>query len=538
MIKLVRIATSAVHCKTVVIFLLALYLLSPALAETPKHGGTLIFGGETEWGFLDPHIDASGATHRVNYQLFEGLFWRDYTRPNDGSPPPIIPQLATEYEVSDDALQYTIKLREGVKFHDGTPFNAQAVEFNVRRVWDEDFEFFYDRTGALRASVWRDLKAVEVIDDHTIKFTLAQPFSFFIDQLAEPTGVGIPVFMSPESVKKWGNQAVEQHPVGTGPFRFVERVRGQRIVYERNPDYWNQPYPYLERIIWRPIPEPSTRVNALLGGEVDIIAAVPPDNVEGLADSGMIVAMGTHPHIWWLNLNHNELPFSDVRVRQAVNYAIDKEGMATKLLRDTALPAFSMVSRTSAAWDPAWQDPYPYNPERAKELLKEAGYPEGFETTLQTSTAGSGQILPVQMAEWIQRDLAKAGIKTKLETFEWNTYVGIWVNGLQPGQGINQISWGTNSDFWLVHPLAAESPINSGHINNPAIEALLKTMQQAPDLKTRIQAARDIHKEERAQAHQVPIVNDKQPFAMIPQVKGFVRAADWMEDYKTVWLDK
>ena len=89
-----------------------------------------------------------------------------------------------------------------------------------------------------------------------------------------------------------------------------------------------------------------------------------------------------------------------------------------------------MVSRTSAAWDTAWQDPYPYDPDRARELLNEADYPDGFETTLQTSTAGSGQILPVQMAEWIQRDLAKVGIKTKLETFEWNTYVGIWVNGL------------------------------------------------------------------------------------------------------------
>ena len=104
-------------------------------ADEPRHGGTLIFGGETEWGFLDPHIDASGATHRVNYQLFEGLFWRDYTRPNDGSPPPIIPQLATGYEVSDDRLVYTVSLRKGVRFHDGTPFNADAVVFNDQLHW-------------------------------------------------------------------------------------------------------------------------------------------------------------------------------------------------------------------------------------------------------------------------------------------------------------------------------------------------------------------------------------------------------------------
>ena len=326
--------------------------------------------------------------------------------------------------------------------------------------------------------------------------------------------------------------------MGTGPFRFVERVRGQRIVYERNPDYWNQPYPYLDRIIWRPIPEPSTRVNALLGDEVDMIAAVPPDNVEQLRNEGYTLAMGAHPHIWWLNLNHNEKPFSDVNVRRALNMAIDKEGMAEKLLLGTALPAFSMISRTSAAFDRSWTDPYPYDPEGAKALLAEAGYPNGFETTLQTSTAGSGQILPVPMAEWIQRDLAKVGINAKLETFEWNTYVGIWVKGLQPGQGINQISWGTNSDFWLVHPLQSDSVISSGDINDPLIDELLEKMQRVTDMDDRINLARQIHDRERDQAHNVPIVNDKQPFAMSPKVKDFVRAADWMEDYKIVWLEK
>jgi peptide/nickel transport system substrate-binding protein len=515
------------------------FALTPAMAaETPKHGGTLIFGGETEWGFLDPHIDASGATHRVNYQLFEGLVWRDYTKPNDGSPPPIVPQLATSFEISDDGTEYTFQLREGVEFHDGTPFNAGAVEFNVRRVWDEDFEYFYDRAGSLKGAVWKELKDIQIVDDHTIKFILKQPWAFFIAQLAEPTGVGIPVYMSPASIMKWGNEEVEQHPVGTGPFKFAERVRGQRIVYERNPDYWNQPFPYLDRIIWRPIPEASTRVNALVGGEVDMIAAVPPDNAETLAGEGFTVATGTVPHIWWLNLNHNELPFSDVNVRKAVNYGIDRVGMTELLLRETALPAFSMISRTSSAFDPNWKDPYPYDPELAKEFLAKAGYPDGFETTLQTSTAGSGQLLPVQMAEWIQRDLAKIGIKAKLETFEWNTYVGHWVGGLKPGQGINQISWGTNSDVWLVQTLSATSCCNSGAIDDPVIEELLEKMQRVTDVDLRIQLARQIHVREREQAHNVPVVNDRAPFAMSPKVKGFIRAADWMEDYKIVWKEE
>ena len=122
--------------------------------------------------------------------------------------------------------------------------------------------------------------------------------------------------------------------------------------------------------------------------------------------------MGAHPHIWWLNLNHNEKPFSDVNVRRAVNMAIDKVGMAEKLLLGTALPAFSMVSRTSAAFDPNWTDPYPYDPERAKALLAEAGYPNGFETTLQTSTAGSGQIMP--SSSWLASMMAPTSRDTPM----------------------------------------------------------------------------------------------------------------------------
>jgi len=409
------------------------------------------------------------------------------------------------------------------------------VEFNVRRVWDKSFQYYYDRAAGLTGAVWKELKSIQIIDDHTIKFVLGKPWAFFHDQLAEPTGVGIPVFISPESVKKWGNAEVEQHPVGTGPFKFVENVRGQRIVFDRNPDYWQPGFPYLDRIIWRPIPEPSTRVNALLAGEVDMIAAVPPDSVKQLQDAGFQVAMGAHPHIWWLNMNHDEAPFSKLEVRQAANYAINKVGMAQKLLRGTVLPAISMISRTSPSFDPSWQDAYPYDPEKAKALLAKAGYPDGFDTTLQTSTAGSGQILPVEMAEWIQRDLAKVGIRAKLETFEWNTYVGKWFSGLKAGEGINQISWGTNSDFWLVYCLASGSGANSGHINDPTIDNLLEKFQRVTDEKTRIDLARQIHQQERAQAHDIPIVNDQAPFAFSSKVKGFVRAADWMEDYKIAW---
>jgi peptide/nickel transport system substrate-binding protein len=509
-------------------------------AADPKPGGTLVVGVEGLIGFLDPHISNSGLTHNINEQIYEKLFARDYTKPNDGTPPEILPRLATGYEVSPDGLVYTIKLREGVKFHDGSDFNAQAVEFNIRRMWDKNFEYFFkDGASSLAVYVYGSLKDIQVVDDHTIKLVLSKPFSFFIEELADSIGLGLPWMVSPEAVKKYGNDGVKDHPTGTGPFRFVEEVKGERVVLEKNPDYWAKPYPYLDRLIFRPIPDPAARANALAAGEVDLINAVAPDQIETLEQDGFVVAKGPTPHIWYVEFNHSEKPFSDVRVRQAVNLAIDREGMARDLLRGTALPAICFCGRTSPTFNPppTWAG-YEYNPEKAKKLLAEAGYPNGFKTVFETSTAGSGQILPVAMGEWIQRDLAKIGIEMELRTFEWNTYGGRWYAGLEPGVGMNQISTGSNSDYWLFLVSYSKEQANSGHHTDTVYDDFLFKANGATDLAVRKQAILDAVKREKDEAHHAPIVNDTFPVAMNSKVQGFVRAADWPTDYRIVWVQE
>jgi len=507
-------------------------------AAEAKRGGTLVVGLEAAVGFLDPHTSNSGNTHRVNDQIFERLFSRDYTIPNDGSPPPILPRLATGYEVSADALVYTISLREGVKFHDGTNFDAAAVEFNIRRMWDADFEFF-TQGSTQGGDTWNSLESIEVLDPQTIRLTMSQPFAFFIEKLATTIGLGMNWMGSPTAFEKYGNEEIKNHPTGTGAFRFVERVRGQRVELERNPDYWDDRYPLLDRLIFRELPEASTRVNALMAGEVGQIAVVPPDQIKPLEAAGYTIAKGPTPHSWFVNFNHSEPPFSDVRVRRAVNLAIDREGMAETLLQGSSLPAICFCARTSPTFNPPpdWAG-YDYDPEKAKALLAEAGYPDGFKTIFETSTEGSGQIMPVQIAEWIQRDLAKVGIDMKLQTYEWLTYVGRWFGGMTPEIGMNQISTGSNEDYWvwqLAHP---DGVLNSGHLVDPEFGDLLDRANRATDKEERDALILQAVKREKDQAHHAPIVNDQFPVAMASNVKGFVRPADWTVDYRIVWIDE
>ena len=184
---------------------------------------------KTEIGTRDPAVSESGAAARVNQMIFEGLVGRNYKIDTKGAPPPIIGLLATSWDKSADGLTYTFHLRQGVKFHDGAPFNAQAVEFNVRRVWDPNFKYFYKRGAAIPPYRYFNLKDVKATDDNTVVFTLSARNAFFIEQLAEGASPGLPTMASPAAIQKYGNDEFGNHPAGTGPFMVKEQVRVEGI---------------------------------------------------------------------------------------------------------------------------------------------------------------------------------------------------------------------------------------------------------------------------------------------------------------------
>ena len=525
-------------CAALALLLAATPLVATgAVAEEPKSGGTLVYGVESEIPWYDPHVVFGGSNKRVVLQIFEGLVDRDRTQP--GVVPPLVPRLAESWEVSDDGTVYRFNLRQGVTFHDGTPFNADAVVFNIRRIIDPEFEYYKEGTDSLRGAPYRYLTEARAVDEHTVELVLDRPWGHFVDQLSTTLPSGLPLMMSPASVMEWGNEDVNLHPVGTGPFKLGEYDPGVKTVLMKNEDYWNAPRPYLDRIIFFITAEASTRVTALESGEVEMITAIPPDRVSDLRDAGFKVIMPEAMNlVWFFSLNQDDENLSDVRVRQAINHAVDRERIATELLSDTAAPVWKMIPGTSALFMPG-EKAYPHDPDKARALLAEAGYPDGFETTIQVPTGGSYMIDPVGIAEWVQRDLAAIGIRVNIDSSDWVTYLGHWIGGLQPGVAANVMAWGTDySEFWAVDVMSSTAFGNTGHINDPTLDAWFTEYQEATDSAVALEVAGRIFDRVSDMAYFVPVVTDRVPIATTDRVKGIEPVPDWLQAFEVYWIDQ
>lgn len=504
----------------------------------PRKGGTLAIGIESEVDVLDPQRAGGWVSWRVNRQIFEPLVDEDLTKPSDRAAVPALrPGLASSWKISPDATVYTFHIRKGAKFHDGTPLNAAAVEFNIRRMWDKGFQYYDAKSAGQTTFVWQQLKSIATPDAMTLQLTMKQPFEPFLRLLAQGGG-GSTGIMSPASVKRYGNDNVGEHPVGTGPFKFADRVRGQRITLERNNEYWGTK-PRLDKVVFRPLPDPSARVASLRADEVDMIAVPPPDSVASLKQSGFQLSEGAPPHVWYLSFNFGDPILKNKLVRQAINLAIDRQGMATNLLKDTAKPAYDVQAPANAAYVEN-TEAYGYNPEKAKQLLAKAGYPNGFSTQMMTSVDGSGQIVPVPMAEYIQQNLAKVGIRVKLQTSEWISYLSKWARGTPSGVGWAQQSWGMTTPYWLYiatsSSLKAPNGPNVGGYDNPRLDQVMQEAITATSESAAVEKWKEANRIVTDDAAIAPIVNDKAPYILSPRVHGFVSASEEWYDLNTVWL--
>ena len=294
----------------------------PAAAQTPP--GVLIVGQIAEPKSLDPHAATALNDFRILVNVYDGL-----VRFRDGTLE-VEPALAESWAISPDGLTYTFELRDDVTFHDGSRFDAEAVKFNFDRMLNEDHP--YHDTGPFPLSFFFSaIDSVEAVDADTVAFRLSEPYAPFLSNLAYPTGL----IVSPAQVQDHGRD-YGRHPSGTGPFRFVEWQSNARVVVERNPDYWDGPPP-LEAVVFRPITDANTRVAEMLAGGIDLMVEVPPDSLSIFADNpGFRVHEQAGPHVWFLILNTREGPFADRRMRQAVNYAIDKRALVEDILQGTA----------------------------------------------------------------------------------------------------------------------------------------------------------------------------------------------------------
>ena len=399
--------------------LLLLLVLSTVLAACGGSGSstkdTLVFGRGGDSTSLDPSRVTEGETFKVTVNLYETLL-------NFGEQDTTIqPGLAKEWN-TDDGLTYTFKLEEGVKFHDGTDFNADAVVKNFERWANGDadkFPYYNSMFGGFKGDEGHVIESVTADGDYTVIIKLKRPQAPFLKNIA----MSMFAIASPTAFEK-GDDQFERNPVGTGPFQFVEWKSNDSITIEKFDDYWQKGLPKLDKIIFRSIPDNSARLNALIAGEIDLADGINPadgEKIEGNADLQLIERPSMN--VGYLGLTVTRPPFDKKEVRQAMNHAIDKETIIESFFEGKANIAKNPMPPSISGYNDDIEG-YEYNPEKAKELLAKAGYPDGFEMELWAMPVPRPYMPDgAKVAEVIQSNLADIGVKAKIVSYEWPTYL-------------------------------------------------------------------------------------------------------------------
>jgi peptide/nickel transport system substrate-binding protein len=522
-------------------------LMALALAWTPVlaqgKGGTLRIGmtaadiantaGIPDQGFEGYRF--------VGYQLYDALVRWDLSQGE--RLPDIAPALAESWEVDkNDVHRWVFKLRHGVKFHDGSDFNADAVIWNWDKIRNKEAPQYDTKQAGEVAPRLTAIKSYKKIDDYTVEFLTTQPSSFVLFQLIYV------LYSSPAQWDKVGKdwRAFAANPSGTGPFKMTRLVPRERAEYEPNKEYWDKNrVPKVDRVVLLPMPEPTTRLAALRTGQVDWIEVPPPDAIPLLKQSGFQIALRSYPHVWPHSLNLRQAPWDNKLVRQAANYAIDREGICKSLLNDTCIPATGVVY-PGHPWfgKPAFT--YTYDVKKAKELMKQAGF-EGkrVKTSFLISTSGSGQMLPLPMNEFVQENLREIGIDVELLPIEWNTLTS-WV---RKGFAEEHEKTGAmNVSFNFVEPFSAfvrffhsasvpPKSLNIMHYINSEADKLIEAAQAAFDPKERDALLGKLHAMVVEDAPWLFVVHDLNPRALSPKVKGFIQPQSWFVDLTLPWVE-
>ncbi len=420
----------------------------------PVSGGSLTIAQGVEPPGLDPTTATSAAIPRVVYgNVLEGLVRIE----RDGK---IAPALASEYRISKDGKEYTFILKKGVKFHDGKPFDAEDVKFTFERLMDP-------KTNIPNIKYYRDIESVEVADSHTVKFKLKNVNSMFLFNLARPDSI---------IVNKQAVDRLKTAPVGTGPFKFVEWIRGDRVILAKFEEYHRKGFPYLDKVTFKFIGDPSAQIASLKAGDVDVIGYdVSPENALLLEkDPKFKVLNGYTTTEVILSTNQTRKPFDDVRVRRAMAHAIDRSALIKGVMSGYGVPIGSHMD----PGNPYYIDltsAYPYNPTKAKQLLAEAGYPNGFEAVIK---------LPERFAyarrtgEIVTDMLSQVGIRLKIELTEW----GQWIDRVFKNADFDLTVIGHSEPFDID---IYANPKYYFRYDNPKFQETLKKAEMEPDPKLR-----------------------------------------------------
>lgn len=402
----------------------ALYGCSGGDSESDGEGGdsesggekVLIFGRGGDSVSLDPISVTDGESFKVTKNIFDTLinFGEQDTEIEAG--------LASDWQAEEDGLTYTFQLQEGVTFHDGTDFNAEAVVANFDR-WaagDADqFPYYKSMFGGFGDEEEHVIESVEATGDYEVVIKLKRPQAPFLKNLAmSPFGIASPTAFE-EAGESFGD-----NPVGTGPFQFVEWKRNDTVTIEKFDDYWVDGEPKLDQVVFRAIPDNSARLNALLSGEIDLADGITPSDSETIEnEENLQLFERPSMNVGYLGLTSTREPFDDPKVRQAMNHAIDRQALVDSFYEGRAEVAKNPMPPVISGYNDSIEG-YEYDPEKAKELLAEAGLEDGFTMELWAMPVPRPYMPDGQkVAEAIQSNLADVGITAEIVSFEWATYL-------------------------------------------------------------------------------------------------------------------
>ena len=507
---------------------------APVFADShAKRGGTLIFGRGGDSVGLDPAHEEDGESFKVCDNIYDTLIqYKDESTD-------IEPALATSWESSEDGLIWTFNLRRGVTFHDGTPFNAEAVLFSLNRQHDETHPFY--KVGGsyiywVATGLSEIVDKIIAVDDFTVQIHLKTAYAPFIYTIAiTPFSI-----ISPTALQKWGEDFTN-NPVGTGPFKFVRWDRNDKVVLEANDDYWGG-RPSLDRVIFQSVPDNSVRLIKLQEGSLHAMEFPNPDDLQQIRDDAMlelIAQPGTN--IGYLAMNMDKKPFDNLKVRLAINHAINKTEIIEHLYQGMGIPAKNPIPPTLWSYDDTIED-YAYDPKLAKQLLTEAGYPNGFETTLWALPVPRPYIPDGRaLAEVLQSELRNIGVETKILTFDWGTYLDKVTHG---EHDMAMLGWSAdlgdpdNFLYFLLSKSSTEKPAgNIAFYRSDAMQDVLERARASNDRDTRV----SLYQEAQAIFHKdipwVPLAHAKQILVINKKVKNLkLHPLKWRY-FRQIWLE-
>ena len=486
-----------------------------AWAQAPKKGGTLRVGFYVEAATMDPHLSGSKVDRQVYHNIFEPLVVLDDRLG-------IKPGLAESWTQPDNKT-LIFKLRRGVKFHDGTDFNAEAARFNFTRMKTEP--------RSVRKNELANVDTVDVVDAYTIKLNLKKPDAALLATLTDRAGM----MVSPKVVQERGGELERNaRGAGTGPFEFVEWVKDDHLLIKRNDNYWNkQGGPYLDRVRYRPIPDDTVKLQSLQAGEIDVMDYVQPRDVAAVkADKNVVVLDVPSLADFAYQLNHARPPFNVKALRQAVAYALDLDQIVKGVWLNVGVPANGPIPPTSWAYDKSIA-PIKRDLVKAKAKLAEGGKPGGFEFTVTTNNLP----ISIQEAEVMQAQLAEAGIQMKVKLVDGGTLIS---NGNAKNFEMISFQWSGRPDpdgnIYQFYKTSPGISLNWSGISNPQLDALLEKTREVSSQAERKKLYSEVTKILQDELPMVFIVHPIEPKAFSPKVQGYDPVPDGMMRFKDVWL--